>query len=137
MGSVALCYGIDDSLLRRLRPWIRIGRRYAIAPRDYRPGRIVDERRALRPRPFRIDTVSARYLRAIGALSKRQAEAFVRWRDASGIYDMEELAACYPEPRPAAPRGGTRPAARGSGVWPLRSARRSPPRSAAPPSRPC
>ena len=93
--DVALCYGIDDSLFRRLRPWIRIGRRYAIAPRDYRPGRIVDERRALRPRPFRIDTVSARYLRAIGALSKRQAEAFVRWRDASGIYDMEELAACY------------------------------------------
>lgn len=47
--DVALCYGIDDSLFRRLRPWIRIGRRYAIAPRDYRPGRIVDERRTLRP----------------------------------------------------------------------------------------
>ena len=39
--------------------------------------------------------MSARYLRAIGALSKRQAEAFVRWRDLSGIYDMEELRACY------------------------------------------
>ncbi len=93
--DVALCHGIDDSLFRRLRPWIRIGRRYAIAPPAYRPGRIVDERHAIDPRPFRIDTVSARYLRAIGALSKRQAEAFVRWRDASGIYDMEELRACY------------------------------------------
>ena len=39
--------------------------------------------------------MSVRYLRAIGALSKRQAEAFVRWRDLSGIYDMEELRDCY------------------------------------------
>lgn len=93
--DVALCYAIDEELFRRLRPWIRIGRRYAIAPPAYRPGRIVDERRALDPAPFRIDTVSARYLQAIGALSRRQAEAFVRWRDASGIYDMEELRACY------------------------------------------
>ena len=91
--DVALCYGIGDSLYRRLAPWIRIGRRYAIAPRTYRPGRILPE--PLAPSPFRIDTVSARYLRAIGALSKRQAEAFVRWRDLSGIRDMEELRACY------------------------------------------
>ena len=69
--DVALCYGIGDSLYRRLAPWIRIGRRYAIAPRTYRPGRILPE--PLAPSPFRIDTVSARYLRAIGALSKRQA----------------------------------------------------------------
>lgn len=39
--------------------------------------------------------MSVRYLRAIGALSKRQAEAFIRWRDLSGIYDMEELRDCY------------------------------------------
>ena len=39
--------------------------------------------------------MSARYLRAIGALSKRQAEAFIRWRDLSGIYDMEDLRECY------------------------------------------
>ena len=67
--DVTLCYGISDSLFYRLEP--------------------------MPPAPFRIDTVSARYLRAIGALSKRQAEAFVRWRDLSGIYDMEELRACY------------------------------------------
>ncbi|MDE7123548.1 MAG: helix-hairpin-helix domain-containing protein, partial [Alistipes sp.] len=93
--DVALCYGIDGELFRRLRPWIRIGRRYAIAPPAYRQGRILDERRTVDPAPFRIDTVSARYLRAIGALSDRQARAFVRWRDRSGIYDMEELRACY------------------------------------------
>ena len=88
-----LCYGISDSLFYRLEPYIRIGRKYAIAPQEYRTGRVVSE--PMPPAPFRIDTVSARYLRAIGALSKRQAEAFVRWRDLSGIYDMEELRACY------------------------------------------
>ena len=73
-------------------PWVRIGRKYAIAPEEYRTGRILEP---LAPQPFRIDTVSVRYLRAIGALSKRQAEAFIRWRDLSGIYDMEELRDCY------------------------------------------
>ena len=91
--DLALCYGIGDSLYRRLEPWVRIGRKYAIAPEEYRTGRILPE--PLAPQPFRIDTVSVRYLRAIGALSKRQAEAFVRWRDLSGIYDMEELRDCY------------------------------------------
>lgn len=91
--DLALCYGISDSLYRQLEPWVRIGRKYAIAPEEYRTGRILPE--PLAPRPFRIDTVSVRYLRAIGALSKRQAEAFVRWRDLSGIYDMEELRDCY------------------------------------------
>lgn len=91
--DVTLCYGISDSLFYRLEPYIRIGRKYAIAPQEYRTGRVVSE--PMPPAPFRIDTVNARYLRAIGALSKRQAEAFVRWRDLSGIYDMEELRACY------------------------------------------
>lgn len=91
--EVALCYGISDSLYRRLAPYIRIGRKYAIVPHAYRSERIVAE--PLAPEPFRIDTVSAAYLRAIGALSKRQAEAFVRWRDLTGIRDMEELRACY------------------------------------------
>ena len=91
--DLSLCYGISDSLYRRLAPWVRIGRRYAIAPREYRSGRVLPQ--LLAPSPFRIDTVSAHYLRAIGALSKRQAEAFIRWRDLSGIYDMEELRNCY------------------------------------------
>ena len=91
--DVTLCYGISDSLFYRLEPYIRIGRKYAIAPQEYRTGRVVPE--PMPPTRFRIDTVGARYLRAIGALSKRQAEAFVRWRDLSGIYDMEELRACY------------------------------------------
>ncbi|WP_295912034.1 helix-hairpin-helix domain-containing protein [uncultured Alistipes sp.] len=91
--DLTLCYGIDDSLFRRLEPYVRIGRKYAIAPQEFRRGRVVAE--PMPPSRFRLDTVSARYLRAIGALSKRQAEAFIRWRDLSGIYDMEELRACY------------------------------------------
>lgn len=91
--DVTLCYGISDSLYRRLEPYIRIGRKYAVAPQEFRRERVIAE--PMPPAPFRIDTVGARYLQAIGALSKRQAEAFVRWRDLSGIYDMEELRACY------------------------------------------
>ena len=91
--ELTLCYAISDSLYRRLEPWIRIGRKYAIAPREYRSGRIIAD--PLPPQPFRIDTVSARYLRAIGALTKRQAEWFIRWRDQNGVYDFEEFSACY------------------------------------------
>ena len=91
--DVATCYGFTDSLYLRLAPYIHIGRKYAIAPREYRRERVV--RPLLAPEPFLVDTVSAFYLRAIGALSKRQAEAFVRWRDLHGIRDMEELSECY------------------------------------------
>lgn len=91
--DVATCYGFTDSLYLRLAPYIRIGRKYAIAPREYRRERIV--RSPLEPEPFLVDTVSALYLREIGALSKRQAEAFVRWRDLHGIRDWKELCACY------------------------------------------
>ncbi len=91
--DVATCYGFSDSLYLRLAPYIHIGRKYAIAPREYRRERVV--RTLLEPEPFLVDTVSALYLRAIGALSKRQAEAFVRGRDLHGIRDMEELSDCY------------------------------------------
>ncbi len=91
--DLALCYGISDSMFREIRPWVRIGRKYAIAPHEYRTGRRIAE--PLPPEPFRIDTVGVRYLQAIGALTKRQAETFVRWRDLSGIYDMDELRECY------------------------------------------
>lgn len=91
--DVALCYGIDDSLYHRLAPYIRIGRKYAIAPRQYRTTRVITRPQA--PETFRLDTVTVRYLRAIGALSRRQAEVFIRWRDMHGIYNMEELRECY------------------------------------------
>lgn len=91
--DVALCYEISDSLYAQLSPYIRIGRRYAITPRNYRSERIVVE--PLSVSPFRIDTVTTHYMRAIGALSKRQAEVFISWRNMHGIYDMDELRECY------------------------------------------
>ncbi len=91
--DVSLCYGISDSTYRRLEPYIRIGRKYAIVPHKYRSERTLPS--PMEPSPFRIDTVGVKYLRAIGALSKRQAEAFVRWRDLHGIRDEEELRECY------------------------------------------
>ncbi len=95
--DVALCYGISDSAYRVLAPYIRIAEEFRIKPRashEY-AARKRDTLPPLPPSPFRIDTVSARYLQAIGALTKRQAEAFIRWRDRSGFRDMEEVRACY------------------------------------------
>lgn len=94
--DVALCYGISDSAYQVLRPHIRIGDEFRIVPRQARDYPASSERTArIKPSPFRIDTVSAAYLRAIGAFTKRQAEVFIRWRDRSGFRDMEEVRACY------------------------------------------
>ncbi|MBR5850137.1 MAG: helix-hairpin-helix domain-containing protein [Alistipes sp.] len=95
--DVALCYGISDSAYRVLAPYITIGAAYRIHPKSYReytPAKR-DTLPRIAPSPFLIDTVSAAYLRAIGAFTKRQAEAFIRWRDRSGFRDMEEVRACY------------------------------------------
>ncbi|MBR5820150.1 MAG: helix-hairpin-helix domain-containing protein [Alistipes sp.] len=95
--DVALCYALSDSAYQTLKPYIRIGEQYRIVryqEQDYATHR-TDTTTRLAPSPFRIDTVTATYLRAIGALTKRQAEAFIRWRDRSGSRDMEEVRACY------------------------------------------
>ncbi|MBR0330669.1 MAG: hypothetical protein IIX12_03605, partial [Alistipes sp.] len=96
--DVALCYGITDSLYALLSPYITIGKEFAIEPRthDY-PTRFArrDSVKYLQPEPFLIDTVTPAYLVAIGALSRRQAEVFVRWRNRSGFRSMEEVRACY------------------------------------------
>ena len=91
--DVAACYGIDDSLYRLLAPHIRIARRYAKTPEGYGRDRKITN--PIPPSPFRVDTVSARYLQAIGALTHRQARTFVKWRDTHPITDMEELRKCY------------------------------------------
>ncbi len=95
--DVALCYGISDSAYAVLKPYIRIGEAYRLHP--HTENRFARHDTAALPRlapsPFRIDTVGVAYLRAIGAFTKRQAEAFIRWRDRSGFRDMEEVRACY------------------------------------------
>lgn len=100
--DVALCYNLSDSTYSVLAPYITIGeayriktntRNYSSKPHKYQPRK--DSITYLTPSQFRIDTVSESYLRAIGALTKRQAEVFIRWRNQSGFRDMEEVRACY------------------------------------------
>lgn len=91
--DVALCYGFTDSLYRRLASYIRIGKEYAIEshPRNRcnRPERA--ETPLLPLEAFGVDTVGVAWLRAAGLFSKRQAEAFVRWRNLAGLRDIEEV----------------------------------------------
>ena len=87
------CYGIDHAFYLQLRPYIRISERYAYQPHRFPAERAASNKQT--PEPFRIDTVSARYLQAVSPLTKRQAEAVIRWRDVSGFHDMEEFRACY------------------------------------------
>lgn len=116
--DVALCRGLDDSTFRSIRPYIRIGRQFAIVPADPRRDRIVAPPLPLAP--FRIDTVSARYLRATGLLSLRQAETFINWRDSHPLRNLDDVRKSYvigdslaavlapyivfPAPEPSAPR---------------------------------
>ncbi len=97
--DVALCYGISDSAYQVLKPYINIGEEFRLKPNTYTERSYTHNQRdsikRLTPTPFRIDTVTVSYLRAIGAFTKRQAEAFIRWRDRSGFRDMEEVRACY------------------------------------------
>ncbi len=92
------CYGISDSLYYTLEPYITIGEEYRLKRREEYQSRskYTRESRELQPlENFLIDTVSEKYLVAVGALTQRQAEVFVRWRNLSGIHNIEELRECY------------------------------------------
>ncbi len=95
----ALCYGVSDSMFTRVRPYIRIGRRFAIKPNAQRVETLRYRGTSrFSPRPFerfKIDTVGVEYLRLIG-FSTRQAEALIRYRNrGKGIFSMNELRDCY------------------------------------------
>ncbi|MFR9623051.1 MAG: helix-hairpin-helix domain-containing protein, partial [Rikenellaceae bacterium] len=101
------CYNISDSLYYALEPYIVIGEEFK--HKSPEPSTNWDSLRnthntytghrvktpPLAPSKFLVDTVGVNYLRAIGALSLRQAEVFVKWRDLSGIHCEEELRECY------------------------------------------
>ncbi|MFI3323868.1 MAG: helix-hairpin-helix domain-containing protein [Rikenellaceae bacterium] len=95
------CYGISDSIYYALEPYIEIGEEYRLKRREEYAATNSYERRTETKRellplsPFLVDTVGTKYLVAVGALTRRQAEVFVKWRNLSGIYDMEELRECY------------------------------------------
>ena len=98
----ALCYGVSDEMFARVRPYIKIGSRYATKPTK-RSERLTDSTKLVRksrfsPRPFepfKIDTVGVNYLRLIG-FSTRQAELLIEYRNrGKGIFSMSELRDCY------------------------------------------
>ncbi len=103
------CYEMSDSLYYALEPYIVIGEEFRSKRVEYGSAKDAKSREESReesrvrvrvaervvPNKFLVDTVSARYLCAIGALTQRQAEVFVRWRDMSGVHSEEELRKCY------------------------------------------
>ena len=98
----ALCYGVSDEMFARVRPYIKIGSRYATKPTK-QSERLTDSTKLVRksrfsPRPFepfKIDTVGVNYLRLIG-FSTRQAELLIEYRNrGKGIFSMNELRDCY------------------------------------------
>ena len=95
----ALCYGVSDSMFSRVRPYIKIGKKFATRPANHNANTIRTTRPSrFTPRPFerfRIDTVGVEYLRLIG-FSTRQAEALIEYRKrGGGIFSMNELRDCY------------------------------------------
>ena len=95
----ALCYGVSDSMFMRLRPYIKIGNKFATKPaKRYTDSLYRNRSPRFSPRPFekfRIDTVGVEYLRLIG-FSTRQAEALIAYRNrGGGIFSMNELRDCY------------------------------------------
>jgi len=98
----AACYQVSDSMYDRLEPYIRIGAQYRFVPRrDTMPARRRREPFARRQRaaaplvPFRIDTMTAKFLRAIG-FTKRQAEAIADYNTLVGGFRDEEELCDYP-----------------------------------------
>ncbi len=97
------CYGVSDSVYYALEPYIVIADSLQPKRREYERTSWRDDSRDLsQPKrkllplsEFIVDTVGVKYLVAIGALSVRQAEVFVKWRDLSGIHNADELRNCY------------------------------------------
>jgi competence ComEA-like helix-hairpin-helix protein len=104
--DLALVSGMTDSLYQLLKPYIIIADSLAPKARVYERTFNEESKPLLSPRKstvnksviptrFSIDTVSASYLTVWG-LSLRQAEAFLRYREAcGGIFSVEHLSRCY------------------------------------------
>ncbi len=97
--ELALCYGVTDEMFARVRPYIKIGTKYATKPSKQLNDSLYHSRPSrFSPRPFEkfaIDTVGVEYLRLIG-FSTRQAEALIEYRNrGKGIFSINELRDCY------------------------------------------
>ncbi|HCP57964.1 MAG TPA: competence protein ComEA, partial [Alistipes obesi] len=93
-------YQVSDSMYDRLEPYIRIGAEYRFRPRRDSAQRLrkpfMRRQRVVVPLvPFRIDTMTAKFLRAIG-FTKRQAEAIADYNTLIGGFRDEEELCDYP-----------------------------------------
>ena len=90
----AACYGVTDSMYRRLKPYIDIAPEYRPKPFEH-DDKSTDVSKQIKYEPFRLDTVTVAYLRTIG-FSHRRATAFLRYRDMrGGLRNIEEVGECY------------------------------------------
>ncbi|MBO5890575.1 MAG: helix-hairpin-helix domain-containing protein [Alistipes sp.] len=97
--DIALCYDMTDSLYFLLEPYIIIGEKYRIKPKQssYTAPQYStnEESKEIAYSPFRIDTATTAYLRTIG-FSSRQAELIIRYGNMIGGYcNIEEFEECY------------------------------------------
>ena len=94
----ALCYGINDSIYERFKPYIKIDTSFTLKAVKPHRDTVYSRTDRFTPRPFErfsLDTVGYAYLRLIG-FSARSAKAFIKYRDIYGpIRDMDELRDCY------------------------------------------
>ena len=96
----AACYQVSDSMYGRLESYIKIGAEYRFRPRRDSAQRLRKpferRERVVAPLvPFRIDTMTARFLRAVG-FTKRQAEAIADYNELIGGFRDEEELCDYP-----------------------------------------
>lgn len=95
--DVANCYGIDDSLYRKLEPYIVIGEKY----RHRRHPSPTWERRSSQRKvvlpdgPFAIDTAGIDFFVATGLFTPRQAEYLVRRHRTDPFRNLGEFAAYF------------------------------------------
>lgn len=99
--DLAACRAVSEEMYRRLLPYIDIAPEFRLRPRSgvRRPGNPQKEAPQREPVPqlvpFLADTAGAEFLSTLG-FTRRQAEAVVRYREASGGFaDAGAFARCY------------------------------------------
>ncbi len=108
--EVAGIYGMSDSTYFAIEPYIVISEEFRFKPKVYKYDTTIKKEAAvvsppkvkevaainhIEISPFRVDTLSKRYLIATGIFSEHQAEIFIKWRDISGMPSADYISRCY------------------------------------------
>lgn len=93
----ASCYAVNESTYKALRPYIKIGQKYALKPFEKKPS--YPESKQAKPEveyfEFMPDTASITTFQQLG-LSQRQAEVVIKYRAMiGGFHAVEEFEKCY------------------------------------------